>query len=60
MGQLQQLLIPQHIHAIGSTIRAGPLRGLEEAYSKLGGNEAVDVLVFWVCISAAVTKLEAS
>lgn len=48
LQQLQQLLIPYHIPAIGSTIRAGPLRGLEDSYSKLGSNTSVDVIVFWV------------
>ncbi|KAG8992355.1 hypothetical protein FRB94_011693 [Tulasnella sp. JGI-2019a] len=46
-AQLQQVMLPYHIPAVSSTIRDGPLSGLESAFSELGANKDIAVLVFW-------------
>lgn len=45
--KLQQVVLPYHVAAIASSIRDGPLRGLDYAYAKLGQSD-VKVLVVWV------------
>ncbi|KAG9018199.1 hypothetical protein FRB90_011897 [Tulasnella sp. 427] len=44
--KLQQLVLPYHITAVASSIRDGPLRGLDYAYAKLGRTD-VKVLIVW-------------
>ncbi|KAG8903380.1 hypothetical protein FRB99_003372 [Tulasnella sp. 403] len=43
---LQRLVLPYHLGALVSSIRDGPLRGLEEVYSKAGSSN-VDVIAIW-------------
>ncbi|KAG8860500.1 hypothetical protein FRB96_003754 [Tulasnella sp. 330] len=47
MAQLQQVLLPYHFSAVGSSIRDGPLRGQELAYTTIGANNDISILIFW-------------
>lgn len=45
---LQQLVLPYHLGALGSSIRYGPLRGQESYYERVGRKDDLKVLLIWV------------
>ena len=50
---LQRLILPGYLKALGSTIRDGPLRGLQESYAIVGeGN--FSIFVIWVRLKLSV------